>query len=585
MSKDVPRVLRPWLFTRHRLLHHTTSRAFSSCNSRDQSNGPQKNVTHDYEKRVKQLEASRPLENCYPRIGATRSSNAEVLAMKDFDERYGRLEAGQTVDSRLVTVAGRVSAVRTAGSKLLFLDLKTEDGTTQCICQLAHLEGPDAHQRLKTLAKIIRKGDFYTTTGHPHRTPRGELSVLATLLPELLSPSLHQIPSTLQDAETRARQPHVDMLTNSLAIQTLKVRHIVEKHLTTFLDDLNFIQVRTPILTPSASGATARPFTTLSTELPTQPLTLRIAPELWLKRLVIGGLERVYEIGPAFRNEGVDGTHNPEFTICEFYQAYADLETLMTTTETLLFSLAAKLLPLKTPSGPLSALPTTPSLLPPFTRVPFLPTLAAQIAPSTLPDLSLPRAQTLPLLSKIFTHHNLPLPANPTLPRLLDALAAHFLEPLCAKAPTFITHHPAALSPLAKTFRDEATGQLVAARAELYIGGREVANMYEEENSPFAQREKFLEQGRLRELVTGDELESSDPSRRHGEVKDDDPETGGEVDESYLRALEWGLPPTGGWGCGVDRLVMLFAGRERLADVLAFGSLRNVVGLGKEGRK
>lgn len=593
MSKDLSRAVRPWLFTRHRVLQ--IGRAFSSHSGRAQNRGPQKSVTHDYEKRVKQLETSKPLEQCYPRMGPTRSPDAEVLGMSDFEQRYGRLEAGQTVDSRLVTIAGmnkrtnitivnstrltvfsgRVDSVRTAGSKLIFMDLKTGNGSTQCIAQLGHFDILDAHDQLKALAKIIRKGDFYTATGHPHRTPRGELSVLATSLPTLLSPCLHQIPSGLQDAETRARQPHVDMLTSQAAVQILKVRHLVEKHMTTFLDEQNFTSVRTPILTANASGATARPFTTTASELPNQPLNLRIAPELWLKRLILGGLDRVYEMGPAFRNEGVDATHNPEFTICEFYQAFATLDELISTTETLLFSLSAKMLPLRIPSGPLSAIPppSTP-LLPPFTRLPFLPTLASRIAPAQLPNLSAPLSQSLPQLARIFAHHALPLPQHPTLPRLLDSLSSHFLEPLCT-LPTFITHHPLALSPLSKTHTCETTGQEVAARAELFIEGREYANMYEEENSPFAQRAKFEAQARLRGVVLnarGDGIE---------DVGVGVAEEGNGVDESYLRALEWGLPPTGGWGCGVDRLVMLFAGRERLADVLSFGSLRNVVGLGK----
>ena len=342
------------------------------------------------------------------------------------------------------------------------------------------------------------------------------------------------------------------MLVNPEVIQTLRVRATVEKEIASFLDDQSFTAVHTPILTSGASGAIARPFETEATELEGQKLNLRIAPELWLKRLVVGGMEKVYEIGPAFRNEGVDATHNPEFYICEFYEAFATLEDLMDKTEDMLYAIQHAVKQMKG----LSNLSTPTPLSGPFEKLEFIPTLESEIGES-LPNLLDPEAQGQ--IQLLFKKHSIQLPANPTLPRLLDTLSAHFLERLC-QDPTFITHHPACLSPLSKHFTCPRTGQIISARAELFIQGREIANMYEEENSPFEQRRKFFEQAQYRD------------------------EEGMEVDESYLEALEWGLPPTGGWGCGVDRLAMLFSGREGIGDVLAFGSLRNVVGLGR-GRK
>ena len=236
--------------------------------------------------------------------------------------------------------------MRTAGSKLIFIDIKTFSGNVQAVCQLAKLQQEDGSitlEKFKAFGKLIRKGDFYSVTGHAHRTARGELSVHAIELPTLLSPSLHQIPEVLEDPEARARSRHVDMLVNPEAIQTLQVRHHVEATMQQFFNDRGFTKVVTPLLSAGAGGAAARPFETEATELLGDKLNLRIAPELWLKRLVVGGIDRVYEIGPSFRNEGVDATHNPEFNTCEFYQAYATLEALTLRTEELIHTLTTQI--------------------------------------------------------------------------------------------------------------------------------------------------------------------------------------------------------------------------------------------------
>lgn len=458
----------------------------------------------------------------------------------------------------MLIALGRVQSVRTAGNKLVFLDLKQGDFSLQAICQLNRLgdRSEAGFVEFKNFAKTVRKGDWYEIRGHPHRTARGELSILGIAVPTLLSPSLHQIPDVLEDAETRARSRHVDMLVNPESVQTLKVRSHVEQALNDFFRNDEFVKVTTPILASQAGGAVARSFETEATELNGLKLNLRIAPELWLKRLSVGGLEKVYEIGPAFRNEGVDATHNPEFYTCEFYQAFATLDDLMAKTEDLLGLISDSIEAARSTHFP-NLTPTNTSFKTPFQRLDFIPTLQQQLN-ITLPDLTQPSAQET--LLEIFASTNHSPPSNPTLPRLLDALASHYIEPLCT-SPTFITQHPLALSPLARHFTCPTTGQIISARAELFIAGREYANMYEEENSPFAQREKFEAQlaGRGAEGGKG-------------------------IDESYLEALEWGLPPTGGWGIGIERLVMLFAGRERMADVLSFGSLRNVVGLARRRR-
>lgn len=449
------------------------------------------------------------------------------------------------------------------------MDIATERGTVQTVCQLSKLnslrEAQDPELTVddfKTFSKSARKGDIYSVTGLRHRTDSNELSILAAELPKLLAPSLHQIPQTFDDPEARARNRHVDMLVNPEAIQTLHVRHHLEMTMQEFFNRRGFVKVTTPLLSAMAGGATARPFETVATELPGEVLNLRIAPELWLKRLIVGGLDKVWEIGPAFRNEGVDATHNPEFTICEFYQAYASLNDLMRLTELFIAHLSQRIESLRDIGG-LDAL-KKPAILTTindlegvtYEEAEFLPTIEEKLD-QRLPDLQSEGAHQGVL--DIFTKHNIPTPINPTLPRLLDALASQYLEPLSQHAPIFITHHPACMSPLSKHFRCTKTNQIVAARAELFIAGREYANMYEEENSPFEQRRKFEEQLQQRE--------TDQEAMR--------------LDESYLQALEWGMPPTGGWGCGIDRLVMLFSGRQRMSDVLAFGSLRNVAGLGK----
>lgn len=417
--------------------------------------------------------------------------------------------------------------------------------------------------------------------GYPYRTLSGQFSMHVTDLPKLLSPSLHTLPESVTDENTLARFPQLDLLINRPKRDLLRLRHTVETEIQKYLHKLGFTKVTTPILGADTGGAIARPFITTSTAYHSTPLKLRIAQELALKKLVAADLGRVYEIGPNFRNEGIDATHNPEFTTCEFYRPFADLYDLMAMTEEMLSQIYAAIVARRTENSlSLTSLPDIPfTPIRPFKRLPFLKTLANAIHPLA-PSFRLPRSlseSSRPEFLTLFSHLDLAVPANPTVPRLLDALGAHFVEPLCEE-PTFVTHYPAVMSPLAKSFVDEETGHLVAARAELFVKGVEYANMYEEENDPFAQAQKFLYQARFL-----DEPEAALAAVEGVGEGDKGKLTPGQ--RYYIKVLEMGLPPTGGWGAGIERLVMLFGGAKRIADVLPFGTLRGVVAMGTELEK
>ncbi|CAG8182487.1 unnamed protein product [Penicillium salamii] len=496
------------------------------------------------QERVQQIKDVCP--DPYPRLAADQ----RTVSCAEFRSRYSELADNDAVEDSVV-VSGRIRTYRLAGSKLIFFDIVQDGHKLQVMCNKRQLESiPPAE--FKKFFRLLRRGDAYTITGKPHRTGRGELTIDVSELPQLLSPCLHDIP--VHDTEHKADDKvspyprHVQFLADPTAADIIRARSALTQYLRQFLVDRNFMEVNTPIVGSVAGGAIARPFYTTATEFSTRQLSLRIAPELWLKRLVVGGFDKVFEIGPSFRNEGLDKTHNPEFTTCEFYQAYANLENLMTMTEDFLSGIVSHIRDSNASKGTLN--PTSANFTAPFRRIDFILGIEEGID-RKLPDLESPEA--LEQVQKIFSDLSLSLPKNPTLPRLLDELCSIYVEPLCTD-PTFIINPPECLSPLSKSFIHPTTKQRVAARGELFVEGKELVNMYEEENSPFEQRRKFEDQLRF--------------SKDAGEP--------GEIDESYLEALEWGLPSTGGWGCGIDRLCMLLTGAKRIGDVLPFGNLRSV---------
>ena len=390
--------------------------------------------------------------------------------------------------------------------------------------------------------------DCKGTIGHPSRTSTGQLTITALEIPRVLGRSLDR-PDPVTDDESKIRQRARHLLTNAQDSWKLRLSSAIRKHFRTYLEERGFEDHVTPILADEAGGASARAFVTRSTEFPARLLNMRVAPELWLKRLVMGGMDKVYEIGPCFRNEGLDRSHNPEFTMCEFYQVGIGLSQLMDMTKDIFISLSRRL-------KEIAASPEYRGFeLPSFDfdnikTLDFIPAIEAHLG-QELPDLGLPDASAK--LIEISKSQNIDIGEAPTLPHLLDKLGSAILDPQCDD-PTLITHFPECLSPLAKTFIHPHNGQRVTANADFIVRRMELVNICEEENDPSEQRRKLETQARYRFEETGEHQA---------------------INEAYLEAMRTGLPPTGGFGCGLDRLAMLMTDSWRLRDVLTFGTLRN----------
>ncbi|RPA80624.1 lysyl-tRNA synthetase [Ascobolus immersus RN42] len=487
--------------------------------------------------------------------------DTKELRFKEFREKYGkdgRFSPGEKLDATtakpedLITIRGRIKTIRDSSSKLVFYDLDQDNQHLQVVLSLNRIAGLDKAD-FRTQSGVTRIGDIVEVIGYPGRSDHGELSLYASEMPKLLSPCFQPMPSQLLDKEKRRNNRHVDFLVNPASMQTIRLRSDIITYLRSFLTSRDFMEVQTPILAENSGGALAKPFITALAE-PPRPLSLRIAPELWLKQLVVGGFDRVFEIGSQFRNEGHDATHSPEFTSCEFYQAYATLPDLIDMTETFLRGLrdhTAKLINEKYTSlkSPLQFDER------PFQVLEFFPELEKRLGmqlPHWTDGVVEEETAAQDRIVEIFKEKEIPLPSPVTLSKLLDRLAGVYLEPLSETHPAYITYHPMCMSPLAKSVICPQSGRKVAARLELFINGRELVNAYEEENDPKEQRAKFVMQARAKGVD-----EETHP-----------------LDENFCEALEWGLPPTGGWGIGIDRLVMLLSGQERIEEVIAFSGLR-----------
>ncbi|MFP4657432.1 MAG: lysine--tRNA ligase, partial [Desulfonatronovibrionaceae bacterium] len=392
--------------------------------------------------------------------------------------------------------------------------------------------------------KLFKKfdvGDIVGVRGGLFRTKTGELTVNAEEI-TLLSKSMRPLPEKyhgLRDVETRYRQRYLDLAVNSGSREVFMVRTKIIRLIRDFLDHKNFLEVETPMMQPIPGGATARPFSTYHNALDMQ-LYLRIAPELYLKRLLVGGFERVYEINRNFRNEGISTQHNPEFTMLEFYMAYADFLEMMELTEELLNYIAHNLFS----TSKITYQGQEIDLTPPWTRITFYRALEkiGGLSPADYQDYD--RARSL------VKKHGESAQTDEKLGKLQAKLFDLLVEPKLIQ-PHFIYHYPTDISPLSRRNEDNPE---VTDRFELFICGREMANAFSELNDPEDQRSRFQEQ--LKEKESGDE-------EAHF------------MDHDYIRALEYGMPPAGGEGVGIDRLVMLFTDSSSIREVILFPLLRS----------
>ena len=432
-------------------------------------------------------------------------------------------------------IAGRIMTLRVMG-KASFFHLKDRAGTLQVFVRRDAVGEAEYG-----IFKKFEVGDIVGVRGALMRTRTGELSLAATEV-RILSKAIRPLPEKfhgLQDVEARYRQRYVDLIVNDDVREVFRVRAGVIKHIRQTLDERGFMEVETPMMHPVPGGAAARPFITHHNALDID-LYLRIAPELYLKRLLVGGMERVYEINRNFRNEGLSPRHNPEFTMLEFYQAYATYEDLMDFTEALITGLAQSVLgTLQVPFGEDGIL----DLSPPWPRLDLRDAVreAAGLSADALEDPAALRAW--------LKARDVDAPAGWGPGKLLAEVYDVAVEPTLVN-PTFIIHHPVEISPLARRNGDDPS---ITDRFELIIGGREIANAFSELNDPRDQRARF--EAQIAAKAAGDD-------EAHG------------MDTDFLRALEYGMPPAAGEGIGIDRLVMLLTNRQHIKEVILFPLLR-----------
>jgi lysyl-tRNA synthetase class 2 len=480
-----------------------------------------------------------------PLVAARIAKHEEVLHSGGYPYRFDRTDLAAALAERhdalepgaetgeMSTVAGRLMNVREMG-KLAFGVLQDVSGRIQLFVSRRVL-GDDEFERFLALDA----GDWIGATGEVITTKKGELSVRVESF-TLLTKSLRPLPEKwhgLKDVETRSRRRYVDLMVNDHARETALARATIVSELRRQFEERGFVEVETPILSAQATGAIARPFTTHHNALDLD-LRLRIATELHLKRLVVGGLERVFEIGRIFRNEGVDSTHNPEFTMLEAYQALADYEDIMGLIEEVVAAVAEA-----AGSTMITYQGRELDLAPPYRRVRLLDLVSGavgeQVSMETPPER----------LRSIAEEHGVEVEEGAGPGRVIFELYERLVEPEIWE-PTFVVDYPREISPLARRHRDNPE---LTERFELVIAGSEYANAFSELNDPLDQHDRFKEQAAAR--AAGDE--EAHP-----------------IDEDYVRALEYGLPPTGGLGLGVDRLVMLLTDQAHIREVILFPTMR-----------
>jgi lysyl-tRNA synthetase class 2 len=445
-----------------------------------------------------------------------------------------RVEIGTTSDDT-VSVAGRV-VLRRAQGKLVFATLREGAGELQLFVSKGEL-GDDAFERF---VNEVERGDWVGVKGAVMKTKKGELSVNVKTF-ALLSKALRPLPEKwhgLSDTDTRFRQRYVDLIANDEARRVFAIRFGAVTAMRSFLGERGFTEVETPVLHPILGGATARPFVTHHNALDSD-FYLRVAPELYLKRLIVGGLSKVFEVARVFRNEGVSTRHNPEFTMLELYEAFADYTDMMRLTEELIAYAATETLG----TSVVECDGRTIDLTPPFARRTMIDLVMEHAGVSVHPS------QPVEEVRAICDKFEIPYEEHWGSGKLLLEIYEKTTETKLVE-PVFVCDYPIEVSPLARTHRDDPT---LTERFELLIGGREIANAFSELNDPIEQRRRFEAQAEL---------------KRKGDAEAND------VDDDYVRALEYGLPPTGGMGMGIDRIVMLLAGVTSIKEVILFPHLR-----------
>ena len=450
----------------------------------------------------------------------------------ELHEKYKDLEAGVDTEDR-VTIAGRAMAVRNSG---MFVDIKDKSGKIQAFCYKKILPEEDM-ERLK----CVDVGDMVGVSGFVRRTPRGELTIAAEKF-DIIAKSLQPLPEKfhgLTDVDARYRQRYVDYIMNDESKEIFKKRCLITSAVRRFFENHEFLEVETPMMHPIPGGATAKPFVTHHNALDID-LYLRIAPELYLKRLVVGGLERVFEINRSFRNEGISTRHNPEFTMIEFYEAFADYNRMMQMSEDIIRACA------EVACGTLMIEydGKVVDLSKPFDRFTIL-----QAVKHYNPHYSDEQLNDENWLKTEIKKLGEPLPPAPGLGALQLALFEGSTEKKLWQ-PTFIIDYPIEVSPLA---RASDTKRGLTERYELFVVGRELANGYSELNDPEDQSARFKAQVAQKD--------AGDDEAMH-------------YDADYIRAMEYGLPPTGGCGIGIDRLVMLLTNTQTIRDVILFPQMR-----------
>ena len=451
---------------------------------------------------------------------------------------FEELEETDPPDERLqnVSLAGRITSMRTMG-KAAFLDLQDASGSIQALLRQNNLE--DGFDLLKNLDI----GDHLGVRGNLIRTRTGQVTIDALEL-TVTAKGMRPLPEKyhgLRDVETRYRQRYLDLIANQEEVMPVFVlRSKVIRGIRRFLDDRGFLEVDTPILVPVAAGAHAKPFVTHHNALD-QQLYLRIATELYLKRLIIGGFDKVYEIGRVFRNEGIDQDHNPEFTLLESYEAYADYNDIMEMVEQMVSTIAIEV----NGSTKVAIGDDVIDFAPPWQRVSLREELEKRSGidlESYNDDALRQKAGEVGIDTKVLESRG----------RLIDKLLSTLVEPHLIQ-PTFVLDYPEEMSPLAKA-KPDSPGYVE--RFEAFAFGMEIANSYSELNDPKVQRERFEAQAQIHRLYENEEVDRQD--------------------DDFLTAMEYGMPPTGGLGIGIDRLVMLLAGQPSIRDVLLFPQMRTM---------